>query len=166
MPPTWYWKSPCIDIYCGRNEGYPQKTLEEWLRNTVASLHHGLNYISISADDGVSCHGSYNGLSPKEYFEKQRGKQDAQWEGMANLMTYEGLSRTLDAEHLWSQNLYWGRHDYTMEGAQRGTSFNQLIIDNFGEPTSAQELCESPFSYRKINYLKIKYYYLNKLIKF
>ena len=122
MPPTWYWKSPCIDIYCGRNEGYPQKTLEEWLRNTVASLHHGLNYISISADDGVSCHGPYNGLSPKEYFEKQRGKQDAQWEGMANLMTYEGLSRTLDAEHLWSQNLYWGRHDYTMEGAQRCTS--------------------------------------------
>ena len=29
-----------------------------------------------------------------------------------------------------------------MEGAQRGASFNQLIADNFGEPTSAQEFCE------------------------
>jgi len=57
-------------------------------------------------------------------------------------MTYEGLSRTLDADHLWPQNLYWGRHDYTMEGAQRGASFNQLIAENFGEPTSAREFCE------------------------
>ena len=61
---------------------------------------------------------------------------------MPNVMTYDGLSRTLDAEHLWPQNLYWGRHDYTMEGAQRGASFNQLIAENFGEPKSAQEFCD------------------------
>ena len=132
---------PCIAIYCGRNEGYPPKTLDDGLRQTVSSLHHGLDYISSSADDGVSGHGPYNALSPKEYFEKQTGKLHTE-RGMPNVMTYEGLSRTLEAEHLWPQNLYWGRHDYTMEGAQRGASFNQLIIDNFGEPTSAQEFCE------------------------
>ena len=132
---------PCIAIYCGRNEGYPPKTIDDGLRQTVSSLHHGLDYISSSADDGVSGHGPYNALSPKEYFEKQTGKLHTE-RGMPNVMTYEGLSRTLEAEHLWPQNLYWGRHDYTMEGAQRGASFNQLIIDNFGEPTSAQEFCE------------------------
>ena len=132
---------PCIAIYCGRNEGYPPKTLDDGLRQTVSSLHHGLDYISSSADDGVSGHGPYNALNPKEYFEKQTGKLHTE-RGMPNVMTYEGLSRTLEAEHLWPQNLYWGRHDYTMEGAQRGASFNQLIIDNFGEPTSAQEFCE------------------------
>ena len=132
---------PCIAIYCGRNEGYPPKTLDDGLRQTVSSLHHGLDYISSSADDGVSGHGPYSALSPKEYFEKQTGKLHTE-RGMPNVMTYEGLSRTLEAEHLWPQNLYWGRHDYTMEGAQRGASFNQLIIDNFGEPTSAQEFCE------------------------
>ena len=132
---------PCIGIYCGRNEGYPPKTLDDGLRNTVASLHPGLDYISSSADDGVSGHGPYWALSPKEYFERQTGKLHTE-RGMPNVMTYEGLSRTLDADHLWPQNLYWGRHDYTMEGAQRGASFNQLIADNFGEPTSAQEFCE------------------------
>ena len=132
---------PCIGIYCGRNEGYPPKTLDEGLRNTVAALHPGLDYISSSADDGVSGHGPYWALSPKEYFEKQTGKLHTE-RGMPNVMTYEGLSRTLDADHLWPQNLYWGRHDYTMEGAQRGASFNQLIADNFGEPTSAEEFCE------------------------
>jgi len=132
---------PCICIYCGRNEGYPPKTLDEGLRQTVASLHPGLDYISSSADDGVSGHGPYWAISAKEYFEKQTGKLHTE-RGMPNVMTYEGLSRTLDAEHLWPQNLYWGRHDYTMEGAQRGASFNQLIVENFGEPTSAQEFCE------------------------
>lgn len=132
---------PCIGIYCGRNEGYPPKTLDKALRETVATLQHGLDYISSSADDGVSGHGPYWALSPKEYFEKQTGKLHSE-RGMPNVMTYEGLSRTLDADHLWPQNIYWGRHDYTMEGAQRGASFNQLIVDNFGEPTSAQEFCD------------------------
>ena len=132
---------PCIGIYCGRNEGYPPKTLDDGLRNTVAMLHPGLDYISSSADDGVSGHGPYWALSPKEYFERQTGKLHTE-RGMPNVMTYEGLSRTLDAEHMWPQNLYWGRHDFTMEGAQRGASFNQLIADDFGEPTSAEEFCE------------------------
>ena len=132
---------PCIGIYCGRNEGYPPQTLDNSLRQTVATLHPGLDYISSSADDGVSGHGPYWAISAKEYFERQTGKLHTE-RGMPNVMTIEGLSRTLDAEHLWPQNIYWGRHDYTMEGAQRGASFNQLIADNFGEPTSAQEFCE------------------------
>ena len=132
---------PCIGIYCGRNEGYPPKPLDDGLRNTVATLHPGLDYISSSADDGVSGHGPYWAISAKEYFEKQTGKLHTE-RGMPNVMTYEGLSRTLDTEHLWPQNIYWGRHDFTMEGAQRGASFNQMIADNFGEPTSAQEFCE------------------------
>ncbi len=132
---------PCIGIYCGRNEGYPPKPLDDGLRNTVATLHPGLDYISSSADDGVSGHGPYWAISAKEYFEKQTGKLHTE-RGMPNVMTYEGLSRMLDTEHLWPQNIYWGRHDFTMEGAQRGASFNQMIADNFGEPTSAQEFCE------------------------
>ena len=132
---------PSIGIYCGRNEGYPPKTIDNGLRDAVAKLHPGLDYISSSADDGVSGHGPYWAISAKEYFEKQTGKLHTE-RGMPNVMTYEGLSRTLDAEHLWPQNLYWGRHDYTMEGAQRGASFNQLIAENFGELTSAQEFCE------------------------
>ena len=132
---------PCIGIYCGRNEGYPPKTLDNGLRELVATKHPGLDYISSSADDGVSGHGPYWAINTKEYFEKQTGKLHTE-RGMPNVMTYEGLSRTLDAEHLWPQNIYWGRHDYTMEGAQCGASFNQLIADNFGEPTSAREFCE------------------------
>ena len=129
---------PCVTIYCGRNEGYPPKTLDDGLRQTVSTMHPGLDYISSSADDGVSGHGPYHALRPEEYFIKQTGKLHTE-RGMPCMMTFEGLSRTLNEEHIWPQNTYWGRHDFTQEGAQRGAEFNKLIEQNFGQPQSVEE---------------------------
>ncbi|MBR5699205.1 MAG: discoidin domain-containing protein [Prevotella sp.] len=152
---------PCIMLFCGRNEGYPPKELDDGLRQLVSELT-GLNaaeqplnferaegaleqttpkgclYISSSADDGVSGHGPYWAIPAKEYYQRQTGKLHSE-RGMPNIMTYEGLARTLRPEHLWPQSHYWGQHDFTQEGAQRGASFNQLIARAFGEPKDARE---------------------------
>ncbi|MDY6247911.1 MAG: glycoside hydrolase family 2 protein, partial [Prevotella sp.] len=143
---------PSIMLYCGRNEGYPPKAIDNGLRQLVSELTGGntqhptpntyhptpLLYISSSADDGVSGHGPYWAIPAREYFEKQTGKLHTE-RGMPNIMTYEGLSRTLRPEHLWPQNEYWGQHDFTQQGAQRGASFNSLISKGFGEPKNACE---------------------------
>ena len=143
---------PSIMLYCGRNEGYPPKTIDDGLRQLVSELTGGntqhptpntyhptpILYISSSADDGVSGHGPYWAIPAKEYFEKQTGKLHTE-RGMPNMMTYEGLSRTLRPEHLWPQNEFWGQHDFTQQGAQRGASFNSLISKGFGEPKDACE---------------------------
>jgi GT2 family glycosyltransferase len=128
----------CIALYCGRNEGYPPETLDSELRSLVGVRNSGIAYISSSADDGVSGHGPYNALPAKEYFERQTGKLHSE-RGMPNIMTMDGLRRTLRKENLWPQNDVWGQHDYTLNGAQRGSSFNKLITDRFGEPKSAEE---------------------------
>ena len=145
---------PSIMLYCGRNEGYPPKTIDVGLRQLVSELtgstptthqpspttHHPspLLYISSSADDGVSGHGPYWAIPAREYFERQTGKLHTE-RGMPNIMTYEGLSRTLRPEHLWPQNEYWGQHDFTQQGAQRGASFNALISKGFGDLQDARE---------------------------
>ena len=143
---------PSIMLYCGRNEGYPPKAIDDGLRQLVSELTGGntqhptpntyhptpILYISSSADDGVSGHGPYWAIPAKEYFEKQTGKLHTE-RGMPNIMTYEGLSRTLRPEHLWPQNEFWGQHDFTQQGAQRGASFNSLISKGFGEPKDACE---------------------------
>lgn len=134
-------RHPCLAIYCGRNEGYPPATLDQGLRRAVANLHRGMDYISSSADDGVSGHGPYRALSVPEYFVKQTGKLHTE-RGMPCVMTYEGLARTLAPNHLWPQNRYWGRHDFTQEGAQHGAAFNQLVAENFGSPASAREFTQ------------------------
>ena len=143
---------PSIMLYCGRNEGYPPKALDNALRRLVFELTTtdfernpspqegggGMLYISSSADEGVSGHGPYWALPTKEYFQRQTGQLHTE-RGMPNIMTYEGLSRTLRPEHLWPQNVYWGQHDFTMQGAQRGASFNELITRAFGKPKDARE---------------------------
>ena len=127
---------PSIGIYCGRNEGYPPATIDKALREYVATLNPGLGYISSSADDGVSGHGPYWACTPKFYFEHQTGKLHSE-RGMPNVMTFEGLSRTLDPSALWPQGDAWGAHDYCMEGAQRGATFNAIIDKAFGAPADA-----------------------------
>ena len=132
-----------IGIYCGRNEGFPPKIIDEALRRIVKDEHPGLHYISSSADEVVTGHGPYRALPPKEYFTLENGKDKFHSErGMPNVMNYESLARTLKAEDLWPQSNKWGQHDYTMEGAQGGSSFNAIIEKGFGTPKNAKEFTE------------------------
>lgn len=131
-------RHPSIAIYCGRNEGYPPASLDNQLRQTVAEMNPGLEYISSSADDGVSGHGPYWAEPPRTYFDKQTGKLHSE-RGMPNIMSPEGLMRTIAPQHLWQQGDAWGRHDFTQAGAQRGASFNAIIERMFGKVTSAEQ---------------------------
>lgn len=128
---------PSVSIYCGRNEGYPPAAIDKRLRQYVGALHPGLGYISSSADDGVSGHGPYWALPAKEYFGRQTGKLHSE-RGMPNVMTYEGLARTLSPEAMWPQGDMWGQHDYCQQGAQRGATFNAIVEKAFGKVDDAR----------------------------
>lgn len=131
-------RHPSIAFYCGRNEGYPSKTLNPALRALVDMQHPGMAYIPSSADDGVSGHGPYRAMPIKYYFEHTSGRLHSE-RGMPNVMNYESLERAINPEHVWPQSRYWGLHDYTMKGAQGGESFNKLLYEAFGQPQSAEE---------------------------
>lgn len=130
-----------IGLYCGRNEGYPTPTLDKAFREYVDAWNPGIVYISSSADDGVSGHGPYRALAPKDYFSIVPVKFHSE-RGMPNVMTIESLTRTLSPDALWPQNDQWGKHDYTMEGAQRGQTFNALVENGFGKSNSAKQFTE------------------------
>lgn len=127
-----------IGIWVGRNEGFPPEAIDRKLREYVHTLSPGLEFISSSADDGVSGHGPYWALPMKEYFSRQSGKIHTE-RGMPNVMNIESLSRTLSPDALWPQSVQWGMHDYTLLGAQRAREFNGLVEDGFGQATSAEE---------------------------
>lgn len=132
-----------IGIYCGRNEGFPPEQIDKALRRIVKDEHSGIHYISSSADDVVSGHGPYRMLPAKEYFTLKTGNDKFHSErGMPNVLTYESMLRTFSPEGLWPQDNQWGMHDYTREGAQGATSFNEIIAKGYGEPRSAKEFSE------------------------
>ena len=131
-------RHPSIALYCGRNEGYPPKTLDDGLRQTVADMNPGLIYISSSADDGVSGHGPYWAEPARTYFAKQSGKLHTE-RGMPNVMSPEGTRRTLASPIEWRPGDAWGQHDFTQAGAQRGAAFMAIVERMFGKQTSAEE---------------------------
>ncbi len=132
-----------IGLYCGRNEGYPPKQIDDALRRIVKEEHPGLHYISSSADDVVSGHGPYRMLPAKTYFTLETGNDKFHSErGMPNVLTYESFLRTYSPEGIWPQSDEWGMHDYTLEGAQGATSFNEIIAKGYGTPQNVKEFTE------------------------
>ena len=132
-----------IGLYCGRNEGFPPETIDKALRRIVKEEHPGMHYISSSADDVVSGHGPYRMLPAKTYFTLETGNDKFHSErGMPNVLTYESFLRTYSPEGIWPQSNQWGMHDYTLEGAQGATSFNEIIATGYGQPESAKEFAD------------------------
>ena len=132
-----------IGLYCGRNEGFPPEQIDKALRRIIKEDHPDIHYISSSADDVVSGHGPYRMLPAKEYFTLKTGNDKFHSErGMPNVMTYESMLRTFSPEGIWPQDNEWGMHDYTREGAQGCTSFNEIIAKGYGEPQNAKEFAE------------------------
>ncbi|MCI5582031.1 MAG: discoidin domain-containing protein [Phocaeicola plebeius] len=132
-----------IGLYCGRNEGFPPETIDKALRRIVKEEHGDLHYIPSSADDVVSGHGPYRMLPAKTYFTMEAGNDKFHSErGMPNVMTYESFQRTFSPEGMWPQDNEWGVHDYTLQGAQGATSFNEIIALGYGQPQNAKEFTE------------------------
>ena len=128
-----------IGLYCGRNEGYPPKPLEDGIRQTLAELHPGLHYISSSADDVVSGHGPYRAMPLKTYFAERATPKFHSEMGMPNIVSMDSLRAMMPEAGMWPQGRMWGLHDFSLEGAQGGASFRERIEKSYGGADSAAD---------------------------
>jgi len=135
---------PSMLIYCGRNEGFPPDELDKGLREITGRWHPDLHYIPSSADGCVSGHGPYRALTHKGYFTYGKGNDKFHSErGMPSVMTYESMLRTFAPEALKPKSLLWGQHDYTLNGAQRASTFNDIIEQGYGETEDLEEFASN-----------------------
>jgi hypothetical protein len=123
---------PSMSLYCGRNEGYPPKPLEEGIRKALTEMHPGLHYISSSADDVVGGHGPYQAMPPKYYFTQRATTKLHSELGMPNIVTMESLKAMMPKSAMWPQDRMWGLHDFCLHGAQGGASFLKAIEKSYG----------------------------------
>jgi beta-galactosidase/beta-glucuronidase len=130
---------PSIGLYCGRNEGYPPKPLDDGIRETLAELHPGLHYISSSADDVVSGHGPYEAIPVKQYFTERATTRFHSEMGMPNIVTMDSLRLMMPEAAMWPQGRMWGLHDFCLKGAQGGASFLERIRTSYGGADSVEE---------------------------
>ena len=128
-----------IGLYCGRNEGFPPKPIEDGLRNAIAGLHPGLHYIPSSADNVVSGHGPYQAMPLSFYFSFGADPKFHSEMGMPNIPPLESVGAMMPTSAMWPQGLDWGLHDFTLEGAQGGAGFRTMIEEGYGGASSAEE---------------------------
>lgn len=133
-------RHPSIALWCGRNEGFPPASLDAPLRETVQTLFPGIPYLSSSADGAVSGHGPYHALPAEYYFSHQSGKLHSE-RGLPNVPTWESLCRMMPPEDRWPIGEMWGKHDFTEVGAQKTTTYINMVKEAFGEYSSAEEFC-------------------------
>ena len=133
---------PCIVLYCGRNEGNPPAGLDNALRSLVGRLAPDMIYFPDSSRGLVSGHGPYNRRTALQTFTSWgQGKFHSEL-GMPNVPNYESLVRFIPEDHLWPQDDMWGYHNYTLESAQKISTFNSAVGRMFGEPEDARQFCE------------------------
>jgi hypothetical protein len=130
---------PSIGLYCGRNEGYPQKPLDDSIKASLAELHPGIQYIPSSADDVVTGHGPYRAMPLRYYFQQGASTKFHSEMGMPNIVSMDSLKDMMPAASMWPQGAMWGLHDFCLNGAQGGSSFRELIERSYG---GAKDLAE------------------------
>lgn len=130
---------PSVGLYCGRNEGYPPKPIDDGLRAMLAELAPGLHYIGSSADDVVSGHGPYQAMPVKYYFTERATPKFHSEMGMPNIVSIDSLRAMMPESGMWPQGDMWGLHDFSLHGAQGGASFIGRIDQSYGGANSAAE---------------------------
>ena len=130
---------PSIGLYCGRNEGNPPQRIDSALASIVKDEHPWLHYISNSASGVVSGGGPYRAMPVKFYFENRATEKLHSEIGMPNMVSYESLRRMIPDSALWPINRLWGVHDFSLESAQYGKSFIELMENEFGPVDSLRD---------------------------
>lgn len=121
-----------VGLYCGRNEGYPPQPIEDGLRQVLAELQPGVQYIGSSADGPTSGYGPYGFMPPKFYFDFRATPKLHSEIGMPNIPTLDSLRLMMPESEMWPQGRMWGLHDFALNGAQRGSAFRQQIDAMYG----------------------------------
>lgn len=124
---------PSIGLFCGRNEGFPPKPIDNGLSAMVAELAPGSHYISSSADGPVSGHGPYRVEPLRFYFEHSPQKLHSEI-GAPNVPEMEIMRKTLSDHGMWPIGPEWRLHDFYGDNP-----FVDAVDRSYGGAANAEE---------------------------
>jgi len=128
-----------IGIYCGRNEGFPPRAIEEGIQSILTDLHPQIHYIPSSADNVVGGGGPYAAM-PLTFYPTMAQYTKLHSEiGMPTIPSAESVRAMISQNALWPPSLEWGLHDFCEGGAPRGESFMAMVEQGYGGADNLEE---------------------------
>lgn len=134
---------PSLMVYCGRNESYPPKYLNDSISKSIKELDPYRYYAPSSAHTGLTGFGPYTNQNPQWYF-KERGMVGPCLHseiGGTCVPSLETIKRMIPEDKLWPINDIWGIHDFTMKGAQNASNYLSLMEKRFGKSADIERFC-------------------------
>jgi hypothetical protein len=130
---------PSIALYCGRNEGFPPDSLDKLIRGMLTNLTPEIHYISNSYFPYVSGGGPYNVMPVKYYFEQRATPKLHSELGMPSPVSLDSFKKMVPDSLIWPVNRLWGIHDFSMESAQEGRTYLNMMDDYYGHIDNAKD---------------------------
>ncbi len=131
--------SPSIGLYCGRNEGFPPKPLDDGIQSLLAELHPGMHYIPSSADGVVGGGGPYWAM-PLTFYPAMAAYPKLHSEiGIPNIPSIESVRMMMPQSALWPQGLEWGLHDFVEGDFRFGPNFVNFVEQAYGGTDQLEE---------------------------
>jgi hypothetical protein len=117
---------PCIAIWCGRNEGYPPKDIDDGIAALMKELDPTRLYQPNSKEGrGVHSGGPYGWRTPRSYYEF--GDEVFKTEiGSVSIPTMESIQGMMPEKDWESINDDWATHDLTRGAQSRRPYLNSL----------------------------------------
>lgn len=125
---------PSIVVWCGRNEGVPQETINQGLANLVRTLDHTRYYTPSSNRINLRGSGPYLYEPLDTYYRINRGFSVEL--GVPSIPTLESMKSFIPAPDRWPISDTWAYHDWHQSAGGRVQPFLDAMNAEFGAPTS------------------------------
>jgi len=141
---------PSIVLWCGRNEGVPQPTINEGLIHLINSLD-GTRYYSPSSNQvNLQNSGPYKFMDPKLYYTTLNHGFSVET-GTPSFSTLESFRASIPKPDQWPVSDDWAYHDWHQSGNGDVAPFMKAIEDEFGAATSLADFARKA---QMLNYVE------------
>ena len=128
---------PSIVVWCGRNEGVPQRTLNQGLAELLRTLDHTRYYTPSSNQINLRASGPYLWEPAESYFRINRGFSVEL--GMPSIPTLESLESFIPEPDRWPISDTWAYHDWHQSEGGRVSFYMNAMDTQFGAPTGFED---------------------------
>ena len=132
-----YRHHPSIVVWCGRNEGVPQPTIDEGLAELVRTLDHTRYYTGSSNQVNLRNSGPYQFQPLDTYYRINRGFSVEL--GIPSVPTLESLESFIPEPDRWPISDTWAYHDWHQSGNGAVQPYLAHMETEFGAPASLED---------------------------
>ncbi|OJU51201.1 MAG: beta-mannosidase [Bacteroidales bacterium 45-6] len=139
---------PCIAVWCGDNEGWPEPPLDNWIRENIRTFDGNDRYYQPNSHEGdLTGSGYWGNRNPKWYFTPypeaiggSRGWGLRTEIGTAVFPNVESLKKFIPEDKLWPRNEIWAKH-YFGDWAFNATPdyYEQMVNEQFGKSSNIEQ---------------------------